>query len=268
MPCAQQHDAHKGAPHAELIGNFVITHVRVIAQHQSHSGAGPQLVQGLPHFLCCLLVDQLVQLVGVRVVQRDILDIIGLFVLADFAAPQDIPAMVGSHPVEPCGKGARLVVLAQLVPQLHEYLHSGIFGVFPGWQSPSAKAEDSRGKIPVKLTPSIGIPCTSPGNCLRGLRHSRHAHGAWSQRFHRLVRREAPKTYTILTNSNNAVGGYLVSAQHSTRSVAMDHGWVQYQAAGGGEASLWAITGPSLHSRWQGWDRGYASVIKPWSSLA
>ncbi len=152
--------------------------------------------------------------------------------------------MVGGYPVEPSGKGARLVVLAQLVPQLHEYLHGGIFGVFPGRQRPPAKPKDSWGKIPIKLAPSIGIPCTSPGNCLRGLRHSGHAHGAWSQRFHRLVRREAPKTYTILTNSNNAVGGYLVSAQHSTRNVAMDHGWVQYQAAGGGGGPSGRLKGP------------------------
>src|SRR5271156_1419657 len=107
--------------------------------------------------------------------------------------------MIRGNPVEPSGKGARLVVLAQLVPQLHEYLHGGIFGVFPGRQSSPAKPKDRRGKIPVKLPPSIGVPCTSPGNGLRGLCHSRRAHGAWSQRFHRLVRREAPKTYTILT---------------------------------------------------------------------
>src|SRR5580700_9626888 len=136
--------------------------------------------------------------------------------------------MVGGYPVEPSGKGARLVVLAQLVPQLHEYLHGGIFGIFPGRQSPPAKPEDSRGKVPVKLTPGLGIPCASPGNCLRGLRHSGHAHRAWSQRFHRLVRREAPKTYTILTNRNIAARGYLFSAQHSTRNAGRDDAEVQY----------------------------------------
>src|SRR5580693_7352484 len=156
--------------------------------------------------------------------------------------------MVGGYPVEPSGKGARLVVLAQLVPQLHEYLHGGIFGIFPGWQSSPAKPEDSRGKVPIKLTPGIGIPCTSPGNCLRGLRHSRHAHRAWSQRFHRLVRRGAPKTYTTLTNSNIAGRGYLVSAQHSTRNVAGDHGWLQYRAAQRGEACRALVAHPKRDS--------------------
>src|SRR5204863_3375504 len=33
MPGAQQNDAHKGAQNAELIGNFVVTLVRVLAQH-------------------------------------------------------------------------------------------------------------------------------------------------------------------------------------------------------------------------------------------
>src|SRR5580692_10389379 len=136
--------------------------------------------------------------------------------------------MVGGDPIEPGGKGARFVILAQLVAQLHEYLHSGVFGIFPGRQSPPAEAENSRGKVPVKLTPGLGIPCTSPGNCLRGLRHSRHAHRAWSQRFHRLVRRGAPKTYTKFANSNMAERGYLVSAQHSTRNARWDHASLQY----------------------------------------
>jgi hypothetical protein len=79
------------------------------------------------------------------------------------------------------------------------------------------------------LTPSLGIPCTSPGNCLRGLRHSRHAHRAWSQRFHRLVRRGAPKTYTKFTNSNIAERGYLISAQHSTRNAGRGDAPASYQ---------------------------------------
>src|SRR5580704_9562495 len=170
--------------------------------------------------------------------------------------------MVRGDPVKPGGKGARLVILAQLVPQLHEYLHSRIFGVFPGWQSPPAKPEDSRGKIPVKLPPGIGIPCTSPGNCLRGLRHSRHAHRAWSQRFHRLVRREAPKTYTILTNRNIAVGGYLVSAQHSTRNTGVDHGQPAISGALRGEASCALVSCAEAGSRLLGEIRGRAGLRK------
>src|SRR5271163_2739698 len=160
--------------------------------------------------------------------------------------------MIRGNPVEPSGKGARLVILAQLVPQLHEYLHGGIFGVFPDRQSPPAKPEDSRGKIPVKLTPGLGIPCTSPGNCLRGLRHSRHAHRAWSQRFHRLVRRGAPKTYTKFANSNMAERGYLVSAQHSTRNARWGYASLQYPMARRGEACRGIVRGTKLPLLWIG----------------
>src|SRR5580658_3755473 len=179
----------------------------------------------MAYFLACLLLDQPVQLVGVGMLQRHLVHVFGFFVLANFAAPQDIPAMVGGNPVEPSGKRARLVVLAQLAfPKFGENFHGRVFRIFPSWQRSPAKPEDGWSHLPIDLTPSLGIPCTSPGNCLRGLRHSRHAHRAWSQRFHRLVRRGAPKTYTTLTNSNIAGRGYLFCVQHSTRNAPRDHG--------------------------------------------
>ncbi len=138
--------------------------------------------------------------------------------------------MVGSNLVKPRRERTRLVVLTQVLLQLDEYIHGRVFRVFSRRQRPPAKAEDGRREKPIKLSPGIGIPCTSPGYCLRGLRHSRHALLAWSQRFHRLVRKGAPKTYTILTNSNIAVRGYLFSAQHSIRIAEPGSSLKQYGA--------------------------------------
>src|SRR5438046_909259 len=51
MPRAKQHHAHKGAAHSQRVGNFVVTHVRVIAHHQRHARPRAHFFERLPHFL-------------------------------------------------------------------------------------------------------------------------------------------------------------------------------------------------------------------------
>src|SRR5882724_396661 len=101
MPSAKQHDAHKGAPHAELIGNFVVTHVRVVAQHQRHARARRQFVQRLANFLARALLDQLLELVRVGMLERQGIQIFGFLILPNFAAAQQIPAVVRGDFVQP-----------------------------------------------------------------------------------------------------------------------------------------------------------------------
>src|SRR2546423_6195847 len=57
MPRPQQHHAHKRAAHSQLVGNFVVTHIRVIAHHQRHPCSRPQFVQRAPHFFAGTLLN-------------------------------------------------------------------------------------------------------------------------------------------------------------------------------------------------------------------
>jgi hypothetical protein len=111
MPRSQQHHAHKGAPHSQRIGNLVVTHIGVIPQHQRHARARPQFVQRSANFFAGSSFDQLIQLVRIGVFKRQCLQIFGLFVLANFSAPQHIPTMIRSHAIEPRRKWPAGVVL-------------------------------------------------------------------------------------------------------------------------------------------------------------
>src|SRR6266851_5376007 len=113
------------------------------------------------------------------------------------AQQQHIPAMIGRHLVKPRGERPRRVVLHQLVLQFHEDFHRGVFGIFPRRQGTTAKPENRGRAIPVKLAPSLGVTRPGTGNRLRRFLYSRRAHPAWSQRFHRLVRAETRKYYTL-----------------------------------------------------------------------
>ena len=57
MPRAKQHHAHKGAAHTERIGNFVVTHIRVIAQNQRHACARAKFIERFANFLAGSLFD-------------------------------------------------------------------------------------------------------------------------------------------------------------------------------------------------------------------
>ncbi len=197
MPCAQQHHAHKGAPHSQRIRNFVVAHIRVIAHHQRHARPAAQFVQRLAHFFAGTLLNQLIQLAGVRMLQRHIFHIARFLVLADFPPPQHIPAVVRRHLVKPGGERPRCVVLHQLVLQFHENFHRGVFGIFARRQGTPAEPEDCRRVLPVKLPPGLGVTRPGTGNRLRRFLYSRRVHPAWSRRFHRLVRAGACKYYTL-----------------------------------------------------------------------
>ena len=114
MPRTQQHDAHKRTPHSELIGNFVVTHVRVIPHHQRHARSRSHFAERPAYFLAGALFDQFFELAGLRVLQGERVDVLGLFILAYFPAPQRIPAVVRRHAVQPSRKRPFLVVLGQL----------------------------------------------------------------------------------------------------------------------------------------------------------
>src|SRR6266436_478784 len=94
VPRAEQHHAHKGAPHSQRIRNFVVAHVRVIAHHQRHARPAAQFVQRFAHFFAGALLDQLIQLAGVGMLQRHIFQIVRFFILANLATPRRIPAMI------------------------------------------------------------------------------------------------------------------------------------------------------------------------------
>src|ERR1700692_3162457 len=67
---AQQNDAYKSAPHAQLVGNFVITHIRVMAHHQRHARTLAQAGQRLAYFRAAALLDQTIELTGIGMLQR------------------------------------------------------------------------------------------------------------------------------------------------------------------------------------------------------
>src|SRR6516165_2893112 len=121
-------------------------------------------------------------------------DVIGFLALAELAAAQYVPAMIGGYFIEPRGEGAALIVLGEFVAQLHENLHGRVFRIFMGGHGPPAKTENRRGILPVQIAPSVDIPGPSPDDQIRRFRFSRRAHSPWSQRFHRLVRRNVHKT--------------------------------------------------------------------------
>src|SRR5208337_4716451 len=65
VPRAQQHHAHKRPPHAQSVCNFVVTHVRVVAHHQSHARPRAQLVERLANLFAGTFFDQLFELIWV-----------------------------------------------------------------------------------------------------------------------------------------------------------------------------------------------------------
>src|SRR5277367_612889 len=127
--------------------------------------------------------------------QRNGIEIFGFLALANLTPPQGVPTMISSNLVEPGRKRAALVVLMQLASQFHEDFHGGVFRILPRRQSSSAKPENGRSVIVVKLAPSLGITCPSLSDRLRGFRCSGSTHPAWSQRFHNVVRTRQAKTY-------------------------------------------------------------------------
>src|ERR1700686_2867655 len=84
----------KTAPHAQLIGNFVITHIRVIAHHQRHARTLTQAGQRFAYFRAAALLDQAIQLARIGMLQRKLIAILGFLILADLAAAQRIPAVI------------------------------------------------------------------------------------------------------------------------------------------------------------------------------
>src|SRR6266571_881947 len=70
MPRAKQHHAHKGAAHSQRVGNFVVTHVRVIAHHQRHARPRAHFFERLPHFLARALLDQFFELAWFGMLER------------------------------------------------------------------------------------------------------------------------------------------------------------------------------------------------------
>src|SRR6266403_5832976 len=70
MPRAKQHHTHKGAAHSERVGNFVVTHIRVVAQHQRHARSRSQFVQRLADLFAGSFFDQLIELIWIRMLER------------------------------------------------------------------------------------------------------------------------------------------------------------------------------------------------------
>src|SRR6266478_1527142 len=203
MPCPQEHDPYKLPADAQGVRNFVVTHIRVVAHHEGHASAHAKRVESLAHLFAGAFLDQLFELVRLRTFQRDVVNVVGIFLVAGLAAAKHVPAMIRGNFVQPCGEGPRLVVLDEFVAQLHENLHRGVFRVFARRHRPPAKAEDCRGKFPVQFAPSLGIPSPGSSDYIRRLRFSRCAHSPWSQRFHRLVRGSRRKT---ITSCNDVCG--------------------------------------------------------------
>src|SRR6267143_1397969 len=237
MPRAQQHYAYKGPPYAQRIRNFVVTHVRVVAHHQRHPRSRSQFVQRLAHFFASALLDQPVELARVRVLQRNTIHVFGLFVLPDLPPTQHVPAMVCRHLIQPCRKRPALVVLAQLIPELHENFHGGVFRIFARRQSPSAKPENRRSVLPIELPPGLAISGLGPGDCFSRLDFTRGAHSAWSQRFHRLIRSKAPKTYTNVTTGDRYPVPTMLGATSPCASTVAEIGY---------------LAKPHPHTRWKG----------------
>src|SRR5260221_5470936 len=196
MPSAQQNDTHKGTPHAELIGNFVVAHVRVVAHNERHASAGRQFVQRLAHFLARAFFDQLLELIRIGVFERQRVQILGFFILTDFAAAKQIPAMVRGDFVEPRSERPRRIVLVQFVVHFHKNFHGGIFRILPRGKRPTTETENRRGIFTIEVTPGLLVPCPGPGYSLRRISCSRRAHPAWSRCFHILVRSQSRKNYT------------------------------------------------------------------------
>src|SRR5438445_2315833 len=186
MPGAQQNDADKGAPHAELIGNFVVAHIRVVAQHEGHACARRQFVQGLANFLARALLDQLLELIRVGVFERQRIQILGFFILANFAAAKQIPAMVRGDFVQPGSERPRRIVLVKFISHFHKNFHGGVFRVFPRRKRPAAEPKNSRSEFAIEVAPRLLVPCPGPGYRLRRISCSVRAHPAWSRCFPRL----------------------------------------------------------------------------------
>ena len=113
MPRSQQHHAHKSVAQAERLGDLVVAQVGVIAQHQDHARTRGKLLQGVPDALAALRGEELVELAGVRMLERKSFHLARLQVLPDAAPPQKIPTVVRRHFVEPGAERPRSVVLAE-----------------------------------------------------------------------------------------------------------------------------------------------------------
>ncbi len=149
VPRAQQNHAYKRPPHAQGVCNLVIAHVRVIAHHQGHASAQAQFVERSADFFAGAFFDQFFQLIGLRRFQWHLGDVFRFLALADPAAAQHVPAMIGGNFVQPRRKRAALIVHGEFVAQLDEYLHRGVFRVLPCRHRAAAETKNRRGILPV-----------------------------------------------------------------------------------------------------------------------
>src|SRR5215831_8361972 len=240
MPRAQQHHAHEGAAHSQGIGNFVVAHVRVIAHHQRHPRPRAHFLKRLAHFFAGALLDQFFQLAWLGMLERHAFHVFGFFVLADFSAAQNVPAMIRGYFIQPRGERPRRVVLAQLALQFHEYFHRGIFRVLPRGHSTPAEAKDRRSIVAVKLAPSLRVTRLGTGDRLRRFNYSRRAHPAWSLRFHRLVRTKARKYYILQTAAILCLNPNPFIAWHLEQLLKLFRSFQQYCCSTTGSSSWYS----------------------------
>src|SRR5215469_5493015 len=105
MPRAQKKYAHERTPHADRIGNFVVTHVRVVSQDQRHPGPVRQPRQTRTDFLAGVFGLQAFELVRIWMLERQCLEVACFEVLTYAPPPQHVPAVIASYSVEPRRKG-------------------------------------------------------------------------------------------------------------------------------------------------------------------
>ncbi len=218
MARAQQQDTHERATHTQRFSNFVIAHVRVIAQDKRHPRAIRQLGEARADFFAAVLGLQLFELAWIRMLEWHRLYVASFEVLADAPSPQQVPAVVAGHFVEPCGERPRRVVGAEFLPHFHEDFSCRILGIFRGGKRPPAKAEHGRGISAIKLSP--GLRVTGP-DVRQHLRQFRGAHLSGDvSPLHGLIRRDCGKYFTSITKG--PARHRLIQAHVAARSFACD----------------------------------------------
>src|SRR5579864_179452 len=144
----------------QLLPNFVITQLAVIAQDQRHAIVFRQACDGGLQLRLLLPADDRPQRRRLRTGGfGDCGPVFNFhnYLLSTPTAPQNVNALVASHPQQPSGERRRTVVAGDGTLQLEEDFAGGIFRALPRVQHVTAKTEYARHIAAMDLPKGLGI---------------------------------------------------------------------------------------------------------------
>lgn len=213
MPGAQQQYAHKSSAHAERVRNFVITHVRVVAQDKRHARAVRQFGEAAANFLAGVLGLEAFDLARIGMFERKRIKVARFEILPNAPAAQRVPAVIARDFVQPRGKWPRGIVRSEFLAHFHKHFCRRIFRIFAGRKHPPAKTENGRSVPAIQLAPGVGIARPDLGQQLRQFGFA-HRPGRLVS-VHRLIRRAAWEYFTTTTNQRTCLPGRVRRAARS-----------------------------------------------------